>query len=80
MLYFFNIRMECEKKFDGIFYSVLVSFTGFKRTSSFINIECQPLRRLQANTECPKKLANKFTTIQLNLKNIKEVDFNHLII
>jgi hypothetical protein len=20
-LYFFNIRMECEKKFDGIFYS-----------------------------------------------------------
>jgi hypothetical protein len=21
-LYFFNIRMECEKKFDGIFYSV----------------------------------------------------------
>jgi hypothetical protein len=22
ILYFFNIRMECEKKFDGIFYSV----------------------------------------------------------
>ncbi len=21
-MYFFNIRMECEKKFDGIFYSV----------------------------------------------------------
>jgi hypothetical protein len=21
ILYFFNIRMECEKKFDGIFYS-----------------------------------------------------------
>jgi hypothetical protein len=25
ILYFFNIRMECEKKFDGIFYSVYFS-------------------------------------------------------
>ncbi len=30
ILYFFNIRMECEKKFDGIFYSV--GHLGYLRT------------------------------------------------
>jgi hypothetical protein len=31
ILYFFNIRMECEKKFDGIFYSAAFNVTTTMR-------------------------------------------------
>ncbi len=38
-MYFFNIRMECKKKFDGIFYSVVVlNWFGWNLTLWFVEV------------------------------------------
>jgi hypothetical protein len=45
ILYFFNIRMECEKKFDGIFYSApeVEHFHSFKQIFQYHGVLPKPL-------------------------------------